>query len=64
MLEILYAFGYEFCMILLHTANCQRGEPDSLRGCVLLVHKTTSLSVPDLTFCMYSFQMSILAVTE
>ena len=52
MLEILYAAGYEFCMILLHTAKYQRGEPDNLRGCVLLMHKTTSLSVPDLTFFM------------
>jgi len=51
-LEILYAFGYEFCMILLHTAKCQRGELVSLRGCVLLLHKTTSLSVSDLTFLM------------
>jgi hypothetical protein len=30
MLEILCALGYEFCMILLHRAKCQRGEPDSL----------------------------------
>ena len=50
MLEILYAFGYEFCMILLHTAKCQRGELDNLRGCGLLVHKTTSLSVSDLLY--------------
>lgn len=55
MLEFLCDFDYEFCMILLLTAKCQRGEPDNLRGCVLLVRKTTNLSVPDLTFFMWSF---------
>jgi hypothetical protein len=50
--QILYAFGYEFCMILLHTAKCLRGEPDNFRGCVLVVHKTTSLSVSGFTFFM------------
>jgi hypothetical protein len=54
-LEFLCDFDYEFCMILLLTAKCQRGEPDNLRGCVLLVRKTTNLSVPDLTFFMWSF---------
>jgi hypothetical protein len=44
-------------MNLLHTAKCQRGEPDNLRGCVLLMHKTTSLSVPDLILFMYFFNV-------